>query len=84
MHAAIILAGKVVVCFSNSQLSLLTVYCQSHPRLTDAQGWLVGWLVSLFFQGKPLASGYYSRNSEKTIHQKDKDKDKTYKVQKQV
>ena len=33
-------------------------------------------LVSLFIQGKPLASGYYSRNPETTQYNKDKDKEK--------
>ena len=33
-------------------------------------------LVSLFIQGKPLASGYYSRHPETTQYNKDKDKEK--------
>ena len=32
-------------------------------------GWLVCWLVSLFIQGKPLASGYYSRHPEPPLGQ---------------
>ena len=42
-----------------------------------SSAWLVvGWLVSLFIQGKPLASGYYSRHPETTQYNKDKDKEK--------
>ena len=33
-------------------------------------------MVSLFIQGKPLASGYYSRHPETTQYNKDKDKEK--------
>ena len=32
---------------------------------------LVGWFVSLFIQGKPLASGYYSRHPETIQYNKD-------------
>ena len=38
-------------------------------------------LVSLFIQGKPLASGYYSRHPERTQYKKTKKEDKTEKVQ---
>ena len=33
-----------------------------HVNMTSewfSMDWLVGWLLSLFTQGKPLASGYY-------------------------
>ena len=47
------------------------------------RGWLVGWLASFFIQGKPLASGYYSRHPETMQYNKNKDKDKRKKIQTQ-
>ena len=43
---------------------------------TSELRWLVGWLVSLFIQGKPLANGYYSRHPETIQYNKDKDEGK--------
>ena len=50
--------------FQQSQAFFLTIVWK-YLWYTSQVTWLVGWLVSLFIQGKPLASDYYSRHAEK-------------------
>ena len=70
-----------MIILNRSHLSLAAMFCGKvcgllggiHSNVAALRhiSWLVGWLVSLFTQGKPLASGYYSRHPETIQYNKD-------------
>ena len=71
--------AKVSTVRSNNELQLFGIMMTFYSNLLAFNYFIlsqIGWLVSLFIQGKPLASGYYSRHPETTQYNKDKDKEK--------
>ena len=55
-----------------ARVSVLMSVCVCERTSIFYRGLLVGWLVSLFIQGKPLVSGYYSSHPETIQYSKDR------------
>ena len=72
------LGRSVILGFLVTTGSISSGQFQVGSMLRWPAGLALVWfgLVSLFIQGKPLASGYYSRHPETTQYNRDKDKEK--------